>query len=65
MTELTEVDLPGEYEKDSWAMNEGEQQEAIPRLKTEGNALFIQKKYDEAAEKYAQALGFLENLLLK
>ena len=46
-------------------MDEGEKLSAIPRLKEAGNALYLEKKYDEAADKYAEALGMLENLLLK
>ena len=65
LSELTQVDQTGEYEKDSWAMDEDEQIVAIPKLKEEGNQLFGEKKYAEAAEKYAKALGFLENLILK
>ena len=65
MSELTQVEQTGEYEKDSWAMDENEQIVAVPRLKEEGNKLFAQKNYSEAAEKYAKALGLLENLLLK
>ena len=59
------MDQTGEYEKDSWAMDEEEQIVAVPRLKEEGNKLFTEKKYTEAAERYAKALGLLENLLLK
>ena len=46
-------------------MDEDEQKTAIPLLKEEGNKLFAEKKYSEAAEKYAKALGFLENMILK
>ena len=63
--ELTRVDQTGEYEKDSWAMDEDEQIVAVPKLKDEGNKLFAEKKYTDAAERYAKALGLLENLLLK
>ncbi len=65
LAELTQVDMKGQYEKDSWAMDDDEQIVAIPRLKEEGNRLFAEKKYEEAAEKYSQALGFLESLILK
>ena len=46
-------------------MDEDEQIVAVPKLKEEGNKLFTEKKYTEAAERYAKALGLLENLLLK
>jgi AH receptor-interacting protein len=56
---------PGDYRKDAWAMDEDEKMKAIPKLKEEGNTLYTEKKYDEAANKYAEALGMLENLMLK
>ena len=46
-------------------MDEEEKIVAIPRLKEEGNKLFAEKKYSEAADKYAKALGIIENLILK
>ena len=48
-----------------WTMDEAEKIEAIPRLKEEGNSLYKQKEYEEAAEKYGMALGMLEQLMLK
>ena len=46
-------------------MSENEKIDRIPQLKEEGNALYKEKKYEEAAEKYGQALGMLEQLLAK
>ena len=34
-------------------------------LRESGNALFKGKKYSEAADKYAEAIGMLEQLLMK
>ena len=63
--ELTKIEEPGEYKKDSWALDEQEKQDAIPRLKAEGNALFKEKEYSLACEKYAEALGHIEHLVLR
>lgn len=46
-------------------MSEDEKLDLIPKLKEEGNQLYKGKEYSEASEKYAQALGLLEQLLLK
>lgn len=56
--ELMRVELPGEYEKESWAMTEDEKMILIPRLKEEGNELVKKKMYKEAAEKYEEALRY-------
>lgn len=63
--DLQEVEEPGDYEKESWAMDEDEKLQRIPQLKESGNTLYKQGRYGQAADKYAEALGMLENLLLK
>ncbi|CAC5388986.1 AIP [Mytilus coruscus] len=63
--EILNVQKPNDYEKDAWAMSEEERTDRIPVLKEEGNALYAQKKYGEAAEKYGEALGLLEQKVLK
>ncbi|XP_033748310.1 AH receptor-interacting protein-like isoform X2 [Pecten maximus] len=63
--ELLKIENPGEYNKESWVMTEDEKLKAIPTLKEEGNAFYKQKQYREAAEKYGEALGMLEQLVLK
>lgn len=45
-------------------MNEEEKLNAIPSLHAEGNSLFNNKNYKAASEKYALALGMLEQLML-
>jgi AH receptor-interacting protein len=59
------VENPDDYEKDTWAMSEEERTDRIPALKDEGNALYKEKKYFEAAEKYGEALGLLEQKVMK
>ena len=46
-------------------MNEAEQLTAIPKLQDEGNQLYMEKKYEEAELKYTEALGILEQLLIR
>lgn len=46
-------------------MTEDEKLDAVPRLKEEGNCLYKQKRYKDAADKYTQAIGYLEQLLLR
>ncbi len=62
--EILSINDPGQYKKDAWAMNDEERRAVLPTLKEEGNKLYQQKEYEKAAEKYAEALGCLENLTL-
>lgn len=55
----------GDYEKESWQMNVEEKREVLPKYKEEGNRLYKEKKYTEAAAKYGEALGCLEQLCLR
>lgn len=63
--ELLKVELPGDYKKEAWQMDLSEKLEAIPKYREEGNALYGKKKYKEAAAKYAEALGCLEQLCIR
>jgi len=63
--EVLTVSQPEEYTKESWQMEAGEKLESVPGLKAEGNALFKEKNYVEAAEKYRSAIGRLEQLMLR
>ena len=45
-------------------MNEEEKLKAIPDLHAQGNSLFKNKDYKAASDKYAQAIGLLEQLML-
>jgi AH receptor-interacting protein len=63
-TELFKIEAPGDYQKESWQMNEEEKLNAIPGLHAEGNSFFRDKDYKAAADKYAMAIGILEQLML-
>lgn len=62
---MVKIEFPGDYEKESWAMNEKEKLNMVPLLQEEGNQLYKKGKYAEAATKYAEALGNLEQLCLR
>lgn len=38
---------------------------ALPQLRVEGNRLYTEKNFQAAAEKYGEALGMLEQLVLR
>ncbi|KAH9502844.1 hypothetical protein Btru_074609 [Bulinus truncatus] len=62
--ELIKLELPEQFEKESWSMNVSEKLESIPKLREAGNEAYSKKNYEDAAKKYAQALGMLEDLML-
>lgn len=63
--ELLDVEQPEDYEKEAWQMDAGEKMASVPQLKAEGNKLFGEKNYTEAGAKYRDALGRLEQLMLR
>lgn len=54
-----------EYEKESWQLNESEKSVAIETLRLKGNQLYKEKNYIEAEKAYRNALGMVEQLILK
>ena len=63
--ELLKVEEPGEYKRETWTLDNEEKTAAVPVLREEGNALYKEKKYEAASEKYAEAIGILETLALR
>lgn len=63
--ELISVEQPEDYQKESWQMDEQEKLNMIPKLREKGNEEFRQKKFKNASENYAKAIGILEQLMLK
>ena len=63
--EVIKVEQPDEYKQDSWQMSDQQKQEAIPKLRQVGNQLYREHKHTEAAEKYYEALSYLEQLSIK
>ncbi len=46
-------------------MDADEKLVSVPKLKEEGNQLFKSGKLEDAAQKYADAIGRLEQLMLR
>lgn len=63
--ELLKYEKPGEFQKETWQMDAEEKLSIVPGLKEAGNKLYQEKKYKAAADKYAEALGCLEQLCLR
>jgi len=59
------IELPGGYEKETWAMDIDEKLNALPKMRADGNKLFAEKDYLQAGEKYCHAVGLLEQLALR
>ncbi|KAJ6638237.1 AH receptor-interacting protein [Pseudolycoriella hygida] len=63
--ELLSVSQADEYEKESWQLNESEKSIAIEQLRLKGNQFYKEKNYTEAEQSYRNALGMVEQLILK
>ncbi|WAR03984.1 AIP-like protein [Mya arenaria] len=63
--EAINVERAGSFEKEVWTLSDEEKLGKLPRLRETGNELFKQKKYAQAADKYAEAIGILEQLSMK
>ena len=59
------LEQPQQFEQEAWSMNETEKLDKIPKLREAGNVSYRNKDYDKAANKYAQALTMLEDLMLQ
>lgn len=60
-----QVLTPGTFQLDTWAMTDEEKLEAVPQIHEQGNALFKQGDFAEAAEHYYNAIACLKNLQMK
>lgn len=60
-----QVEPPGSYQQDPWAMTDEEKLQAVPQIHKEGNELYQQGKVSEAAAKYYDAIACLKNLQMK
>lgn len=63
--ELLKVETSDQYEKELWQLNIEERLKLIPELKEKGNKLYAEKQYNDAEEAYRQALGILEQLMIR
>lgn len=64
-TELLKLEMPEQFEKETWVMDASEKLQSIPNLREEGNKAYTNGNLDLASEKYSRALGFLEDLMLQ
>lgn len=59
------IDLPEEYERESWQLNEDEKVKSVDVYRIRGNDMFKQNRFKEAEDLYSLALGVLEQLMLR
>ncbi|XP_053305822.1 AH receptor-interacting protein [Spea bombifrons] len=62
---LLQVQEPGTYRQDAWAMSDEEKLATVPVLHQEGNQLYKEGKTIEAAAKYYEAIACLKSLQMK
>lgn len=63
--ELLSVQLPEQYDKESWQMADDEKLQKVGDLRNEGNASYKKQEYAKAEECYRMAVGLIEQLMLK
>ncbi|XP_011480916.2 aryl-hydrocarbon-interacting protein-like 1 [Oryzias latipes] len=63
--ELIRVQQPTEYNRESWALNDEERLKAVPVLHGQGNKLYKQGRYQEATQKYKEAIICIKNVQTK
>ncbi|XP_062409098.1 aryl-hydrocarbon-interacting protein-like 1 [Sardina pilchardus] len=63
--ELLKVSQPSEYNRETWALSDGERVKAVPVLHAQGNKLYKQERYDEAIQKYKEAIICVKNVQTK
>lgn len=64
-SEIISIDLPNEYEKESWQLSEDERVVTVRKNRELGNDLYRKGQIKQAEEKYKQALGIVEQQLMK
>uniref|UniRef100_A0A7N6AVW5 Aryl-hydrocarbon-interacting protein-like 1 n=1 Tax=Anabas testudineus TaxID=64144 RepID=A0A7N6AVW5_ANATE len=63
--ELLKVQQPSEYNRESWALSDEERLKAVPVLHGQGNKLYKQGRYQEATQKYKEAIICIKNVQTK
>uniref|UniRef100_A0AAQ6IEA4 Aryl-hydrocarbon-interacting protein-like 1 n=1 Tax=Anabas testudineus TaxID=64144 RepID=A0AAQ6IEA4_ANATE len=56
---------PSEYNRESWALSDEERLKAVPVLHGQGNKLYKQGRYQEATQKYKEAIICIKNVQTK
>ncbi|KAI1894024.1 hypothetical protein AGOR_G00129730 [Albula goreensis] len=60
-----QVEQPSEYNRESWALSDEERLKVVPLLHGQGNKLFKQGRYQEASNKYKEAIICIKNIQTK
>lgn len=60
-----QVQQPSEYDRESWALSDEERLKAVPVLHGQGNKLYKQGRYQEATQKYKEAIICIKNVQTK
>ncbi|XP_031429049.1 aryl-hydrocarbon-interacting protein-like 1 [Clupea harengus] len=63
--ELLKVQQPSEYNRETWALNDKERMKAVPLLHGQGNKFYKQGRYEEAVNKYKEAIVCIKNVQTK
>ena len=63
--ELLSAEAKGDYERESWALDEQEKLASVAELRERGNLLYRDGQHEAAAGRYSEALGRLESLMLR
>lgn len=63
--ELLSAELPDQYEREAWQLNDDEKLGTVVRLRAEGNAAYKAGDLAAAEADYCRAIGMLEQLMLK
>ncbi|XP_052238554.1 AH receptor-interacting protein-like isoform X2 [Dreissena polymorpha] len=63
--EVLSVHKPDSFEKEVWTLNDDEKIKRLDTLQADGKVLVKDRKYHEAADKYSEAVGILEQLEMK
>ena len=56
---------PSEYNRETWALNDEERLKVVPVLHGQGNKLYKQGRYQEATQKYKEAIICIKNVQTK
>uniref|UniRef100_A0AAX7W6R4 Aryl-hydrocarbon-interacting protein-like 1 n=1 Tax=Astatotilapia calliptera TaxID=8154 RepID=A0AAX7W6R4_ASTCA len=56
---------PREYDRETWALSDEERLKAVPVLHGQGNKLYKQGRYQEATQKYKEAIICIKNVQTK
>ncbi|KAM8904165.1 aryl-hydrocarbon-interacting protein-like 1 isoform 3-T4 [Spinachia spinachia] len=63
--ELMRVQQPSEYNRETWALSDEERLKVVPVLHGHGNKLYKQGQYQEATQKYKEAIICIKNVQTK